>query len=90
MIIKCHLLATLNFTLLSLFIIIAKNIKKFISILQEFSFKLFVSIRCLRFFRVSSSTRNLGLALVDGFCVFAATVEFDDCIVGFAVLNNNF
>ena len=50
MIKKCHSLATLNFTLLSLFIIIAKNIKKFISILQEISFKLFVSVRCLRFF----------------------------------------
>ena len=44
MIIEFHSQATLNFTLLSLFIIIAKNIKKFISILKQISFKLFVLI----------------------------------------------
>ena len=54
-----HSLATLNFTLLSLFNIMAKNIKKFISILQEISFMLFVSIRCLRFFQVSSQTTEV-------------------------------
>ena len=41
---KCHSHAILNFTLLSLFINIAKNMKKFIGILQEISFKLLVLI----------------------------------------------
>ena len=36
--------AIYNFIWLSLFFIIAKNIKKFISIVQEITFKLFVSI----------------------------------------------
>ena len=33
---------------------------------------------------------HYGLALVDGFYVYAATVDFDDCIVSFAVLINKF
>ena len=65
-----------------------KTIKKLISILQELFSKLWSNLIFKIFLDIKLN--YWGLALVDGFYVFASTIDFDVCIDSFAVLINKF